>query len=34
MDTFGDQYDGSPRLATLLQRLTESLAKGSSAVLA
>ena len=34
MDTFCDQYDGSPRLATLLERLTESLAKGSSAVLA
>jgi hypothetical protein len=34
MDTFCDQDDGFPRLATLLERLTESLAKGSSAVLA
>jgi hypothetical protein len=32
--TWRDQYDSSPRLATLLERLTESLAKGSSAVLA
>jgi len=32
MDTFCDQDDSSPRLATLLEGLTESFAKGSSAV--